>query len=298
MADNYKKISDFSEAGAFYDTDLLLVSQSGTTRVIKGSTLKAFAEAAGVDAAKINNAAVNTSGHLILITTDGTSIDTGKVTGSDGVSVTGASINAQYHLILTFSDGSVKDAGYCRGASGAGTGDMLEAEYDTNGSVKDAGGIQAYLEGNYIPANMKDTANGVAGLDALGFVPAAKVYNTIFPLSITASSGYTQTSAIGNAYVYGQIAMVAIRLSGTTTSSGFIINAGLGGLPAGVINMGQMSVIGSLVINSTSKHVIVDLANLHTTSSKYFSAMLLESGSSLPSGTTFVLRFTAVYYLA
>ena len=144
MADTYKKISDFNMASSFGDNDLLLVSQSGITKVIKGATLKAFAKAAGIDAAKINNAAVNASGHLVLTTTDGTSIDAGKVTGADGVSVTDANINAQYHLILTLSDGSTVDAGYCRGASGAGTGDMQTSDYDASGAVKGAGGISAY----------------------------------------------------------------------------------------------------------------------------------------------------------
>lgn len=144
MADTYKKISDFNTASSFGDNDLLLVSQSGITKVIKGATLKAFAKAAGIDAAKINNAAVNASGHLVLTTTDGTSIDAGKVTGADGVSVTDADINAQYHLILTLSDGSTVDAGYCRGASGAGTGDMLASDYDSGNAVKSAGGISAY----------------------------------------------------------------------------------------------------------------------------------------------------------
>lgn len=144
MADTYKKISDFSVAASFGDNDLLLVSQSGTTKVIKGSTLKALAKAAGVDAAKINSANVNASGHLVIKTTDGTSIDTGKVTGSNGVSVTGANINSAYHLVLSLSDGSAIDAGYCRGASGAGTGDMLASDYDSDDAVKGAGGIAAY----------------------------------------------------------------------------------------------------------------------------------------------------------
>lgn len=146
MADTYKKISDFTKATAFGDDDLLLVSQSGTTKAIKGSVLKAFATAAGIDAAKINDATVNGSGHLIIKTTDGTSIDVGKVTGSDGVSVTGASIDSQYHLILTLSDGTTKDAGYCRGASGSGTGDMLKETYDEDGAVEAAGGIVGYVD--------------------------------------------------------------------------------------------------------------------------------------------------------
>lgn len=144
MADTYKKISDFSTAASFGDNDLLLVSQNGTTKTVKGSTIKALAKAAGIDAAKINSASVNTSGHLVLTTTDGTSIDVGKVTGNDGTSITGASIDSSYHLILTLSNGSTVDAGYCRGASGAGTGDMLASDYDSDGAVKNAGGIAAY----------------------------------------------------------------------------------------------------------------------------------------------------------
>jgi hypothetical protein len=160
MAETYKKISDFNVAASLGDNDLLLVSQSGTTKVIKGSMLKALAKAAGVEAAKINNATVNALGHLVITTTDGTVIDTGKVTGADGVSVAGASIDAQYHLILTFSDGSTKDAGYCRGASGAGTGDMLASDYDSDNAVKAAGGIAEYVKNN-IPIASKSIRGGV-----------------------------------------------------------------------------------------------------------------------------------------
>lgn len=149
MADAYKKISDFSQASSFGDNDLLLVSQSGTTKVIKGATLKEFAKAAGVEAAEINSATVNSTGHLILTTTTGDTIDTGKVTGEDGISVTGASIDAQYHLILTFSDGTTEDAGYCRGASGSGTGDMLKETYDADGAVEEAGGISTFFDNKY-----------------------------------------------------------------------------------------------------------------------------------------------------
>lgn len=149
MADTYKKISDFSTASQFGDTDLLLVSQSGTTRLVTGAMIKTFAKNAGIEAAKINGATVNTSGHLILTTTDGSTIDAGQVNGDDGVSVTGAAIDSRYHLILTLSNGQTIDAGYCRGASGAGTGDMQEAEYDPSSKVKAAGGIPAYVKASY-----------------------------------------------------------------------------------------------------------------------------------------------------
>lgn len=145
MADAYKKISDFTKASEFGDNDLLLVSQTGTTRALRGTTLKEFAKAAGVEAAKISNAVVNANGHLIFTTTDGTSFDAGKVDGEDGVSIVNVAIDENYHLILELSDGSTKDAGYCRGASGSGTGDMLEEAYDSNGIVKAAGGIPTYI---------------------------------------------------------------------------------------------------------------------------------------------------------
>lgn len=149
MADTYKKISDFTTASQFGDTDLILVSQNGTTRIITGAMLKTFAKNAGIEAAKINSATVNASGHLILTTTTGTTIDAGQVTGDDGVSVTGAAIDSRYHLILTLSNGQTIDAGYCRGASGAGTGDMQETEYDPSGKVKAAGGIPDYVKATY-----------------------------------------------------------------------------------------------------------------------------------------------------
>lgn len=149
MADTYKKISDFTTASQFGDTDLILVSQNGTTRLVTGAMLKAFAKSAGIEAAKINSATVNASGHLILTTTDGSAIDAGQVTGDDGVSVTGAAIDSRYHLILTLSNGQTIDAGYCRGASGAGTGDMQESEYDPSAKVKSAGGIPDYVKATY-----------------------------------------------------------------------------------------------------------------------------------------------------
>lgn len=154
MADTYKKISDFLTASQFGDTDLLLVSQSGTTRLVTGAMLKTFAKNAGIEAAKINSATVNASGHLILTTTTGSAIDAGQVTGDDGVSVTGAAIDARYHLMLTLSNGQTIDAGYCRGASGAGTGDMQESEYDPASKVKAAGGIPEYVKATYTEATL------------------------------------------------------------------------------------------------------------------------------------------------
>lgn len=156
----YRKISDFSKASAFADSDYLLISKNGVTYVITGSVLKSYAKNAGIEAAKINAATIDTSGHLKITTTDGTTIDCGVAKGADGddgadgVSIAGAAINAQYHLILTLSNGNTIDAGYCRGASGSGTGDMLELTYDPDGAVAGAGGIPAYSNSKAIDASL------------------------------------------------------------------------------------------------------------------------------------------------
>lgn len=84
MADVYKKISDFLQSSTFGDNDLLLVSQSGVTKVIKGTTLKGYAEQAGEDAASWSAATINSSGHLILTTAKGTTIDAGNAKGDKG----------------------------------------------------------------------------------------------------------------------------------------------------------------------------------------------------------------------
>lgn len=152
MADTYRKISEFTKTTTFNNDDLLLVSQSGVTRVVTGTVIKKFANAAGIEAAKLNGATITADGALILTTTDGTTINAGQVVGT---SVTGASINEDYHLILTLSDGTTADAGYCRGASGDGTGDMLANEYDPDDSVRAAGGIKAVIP-TIITASLED----------------------------------------------------------------------------------------------------------------------------------------------
>ena len=80
--------------------------------------------------------------------------------GDAAPTITGITIRqSDYHMIVTLSDGTSYDAGYCRGASGAGTGDMLESDYDSAGEVKTAGGIAAYVS-NAISSAITDAIGG------------------------------------------------------------------------------------------------------------------------------------------
>lgn len=224
MADTYKKISDFSTASQFGDTDLLLVSQSGTTRLVTGAMIKTFAKNAGIEAAKINGATVNTSGHLILTTTDGSTIDAGQVNGDDGVSVTGASIDSRYHLILNLSNGQTIDAGYCRGASGAGTGDMQETEYDPSRKVKAAGGIPAYVKASYSITTLSAAlwSNNTYSLES-------SYPNDSYDISVSVSSTATaaQYDAFSKAKICGSASKNVLTALGTvpTTNIPIIIKA-------------------------------------------------------------------------
>lgn len=212
MADTYKKISDFSTATAFGDTDLILVSQNGTTRLVTGEMLKTFAKNAGIEAAKINGATVNTSGHLILTTTDGSTIDAGQVNGDDGVSVTGASIDSRYHLILTLSNGQTIDAGYCRGASGAGTGDMQEAEYDPSGKVKAAGGISDYVKATYTAVTLLSSGWSNKTYSLESDYPNAS-YNIV--VSVAPNATVAQYDAFSKAKICGNATSNILTALGT-----------------------------------------------------------------------------------
>ena len=80
--------------------------------------------------------------------------------GDAAPTITGITIRqSDYHMIVTLSDGTSYDAGYCRGASGAGTGDMLASDYDSDGEVKTTGGIAAYVS-NAISSAITDAIGG------------------------------------------------------------------------------------------------------------------------------------------
>lgn len=75
---------------------------------------------------------------------------TNGIVGADGVGVTGVELHSTSGKIKTyrmsFSDGTFFDYEVKDGADGSGIGDMISADYDPNETVKDAGGIEAYVE--------------------------------------------------------------------------------------------------------------------------------------------------------
>ena len=68
----------------------------------------------GADGVGIADIRINENGELIVILTDGTEKNLGKVTGNDGVGITGATIDENGELILTMSDGTELNAGIVR----------------------------------------------------------------------------------------------------------------------------------------------------------------------------------------
>lgn len=75
---------------------------------------------------------------------------TDGVVGADGVGVTGVELHSTSGKIKTyrmsFSDDTYFDYEVKDGNDGSGTGDMISADYDPDETVKDAGGIEAYVE--------------------------------------------------------------------------------------------------------------------------------------------------------
>ena len=68
----------------------------------------------GANGVGIADIRINENGELIVILTDGTEKNLGKVTGNDGVGITGATIDENGELILTMSDGTELNAGIVR----------------------------------------------------------------------------------------------------------------------------------------------------------------------------------------
>ena len=68
----------------------------------------------GADGVGIADIRINENDELIVILTDGTEKNLGKITGNDGVGITGATIDENGELILTLSDGTELNAGIVR----------------------------------------------------------------------------------------------------------------------------------------------------------------------------------------
>lgn len=100
--------------------------------------LAAALEALDIDTARIDTAAINAGGDLIITLDEGTVYNAGRARGADGddgVSVTGASIDSADHLILDLSDGATIDAG------------ALPTTTDTRRHIYTAGPLYHYTDG-------------------------------------------------------------------------------------------------------------------------------------------------------
>lgn len=144
MADQYKKIGDFTAVSVLNDSDVFIVSRNGTTYNVPGSVLKSLTLNGS---AEIRN--VGGTNYWFVYDKDRKQMVQSvpaQLKGDPAPTITNISIRqSDYHLIVSMSDGTSYDAGYCRGQSGAGTGDMQASDYDPNNVVLASGGIVAYI---------------------------------------------------------------------------------------------------------------------------------------------------------
>lgn len=90
--------------------------------------------------------AVSIEGSVITLTyADGTQESFNAVDLKGIVDVTEAVSGLNHNFTMTFTDGTVFTFTIKDGRDGATSGDMLEADYDPNEDVKDAGGIPDYV---------------------------------------------------------------------------------------------------------------------------------------------------------
>lgn len=139
------------------------------------------------DGVGITSAYVASNGHLMLLLSNGTTVDTGMVRGSDGAYVVDATVNAQSHLIITLSDGIVIDAGVVGGGGGGGdmTKHLLTLE---NGQIKD-GGVALGFDALYAML-MVGSAFAVLVHDGHAYHPNEVTTEQIVFSSVRPVSGY------------------------------------------------------------------------------------------------------------
>ena len=140
MADNTKLISDLPPLSELRDDDVLFCMRGSISYKLPGSVVKALALG--------GSAYIGYYGGVpywyVYDPETGEHVRSVKAQGPEGPKITNTAVDDSYHLIITLDDGTEYDAGYVRGPGGAGTGDMLEEDYDPAGDVKAAGGIDQY----------------------------------------------------------------------------------------------------------------------------------------------------------
>ena len=126
--------------------------------------------------------------------------------GADGVSVTGVELLSTSGKVktyrMTFSDGNHFDYQVTDGADGSGAGDMLKADYDSDSSVYNAGGIASYVGGvlpvitNTYSSTSEDGMSGKAVASAISGIVIPVITNTYSGTSEDGMSGKAVKSAI------------------------------------------------------------------------------------------------------
>ena len=158
MADS--NIGDLPNLSDVQDNALLVVEFQGKAYNLTGAQWKSYAIAAaqGVNKGDPGDDGVSptvsvadiSGGHRVTIT-DAAGVKTFDVLngadGSPGVSpvISVSTITGGHRVTITDSTGT-KTFDVLNGADGSGSGDMLKSAYDSDETVKTAGGIVAYVD--------------------------------------------------------------------------------------------------------------------------------------------------------
>ena len=192
MADNTKLISDLPPLSELRDDDVLFCMRGSISYKLPGSVVKALALG--------GSAYIGYYGGVpywyVYDPETGEHVRSEKAQGPEGPKITNAAVDDSYHLIITLDDGTEYDAGYVRGPGGAGTGDMLEEDYDPAGEVKAAGGIAQYI--NDINSPIESTSKGFSVTGISGNFAMVRSGNVV---TIKVSASGTPTYAANGVYV-------------------------------------------------------------------------------------------------
>lgn len=201
--------------------------------------LAAALEALDIDTARIDTAAINAGGDLIITLDDGTAYNAGRARGADGadgengVSVTGATIDSADHLILDLSDGATIDAG------------ELPTTTDTRRHIYTAGPLYHYTDGLSPALTPLNPAKAV--YIAGPYLPGVKI--TLEEMSISlldggaaGASSQFELVTLSPAQFNGALAPTGATLGTLTLTQGSTPNAYLSGTLAlsGQVFAGEM----------------------------------------------------------
>lgn len=172
-SENTRLISSLPEIGELNDSDVLFCMRGSVSYKLPGSVVKALALGGSAKIEYVDGVAY----WFVYDPETGTHVRSEQAQGPEGPKITGVTVNSSYHLIVTLSDGSEYDAGYVRGPAGAGTGDMLEEDYDSTGAVKAAGGIAQYVKTNAPKVTVENNVSSTSTTNAASANAVRLAYN-------------------------------------------------------------------------------------------------------------------------